>query len=270
MRGDRNARPRGGGRAAPSVVRRHPAGAARAAGQEDLQPVPSPRGHGCTRARRLRPRRRDRDRRRGPHRRRAGHVHLRGPRRRDPAARPDPLRRAAAAHDHPRRRGHRARHRVDDLPQRAAARVGPRDGRLHRRRRGGHARDPATTCSTPSPTPTARSATRPGCGSSSSRCRRTSRCATSGSTTPACSPRPIAEIVETREYDGVQVDGLDGVAFAAGGVLPHPGALDGHADGGLDEARPAAEARPAVGRRRATTPASRSTTARSSSGRPTC
>ena len=34
------------------------------------------------------------------------------------------------------------------------------------------------TCSTRSPTPTARSATRPGCGSSSSRCRRTSRCAT--------------------------------------------------------------------------------------------
>ena len=25
-----------------------------------------------------------------------------------------------------------------------------------------------------------------------------------------------------REYDGVRVDGLDGVAFAAGGVLPDP------------------------------------------------
>ena len=36
------------------------------------------------------------------------------------------------------RRGDRARHRVDQLPQRAAARVGARDGRLHRRRRGRH------------------------------------------------------------------------------------------------------------------------------------
>ena len=53
-------------------------------------------------------------------------------------ARPDPARGAAAAHDHPRRRGHRPRHRVDVVPQRAAARVGAGDGRLHRRRRGGH------------------------------------------------------------------------------------------------------------------------------------
>ena len=35
--------------------------------------------------------------------------------------------------------------------------------------------------------------------------------------------KTIAEIVETREYDGVRVDGLDGTAFAAGGVLPDPG-----------------------------------------------
>ena len=72
------------------------------------------------RARRLRPRRRDQRRRRGAHRRRAGHVHLRGPRRRDPAPRADPDGRAPAAHDHPGRRGHRPRHRVDLVPQRAA------------------------------------------------------------------------------------------------------------------------------------------------------
>ena len=40
--------------------------------------------------------------------------------------------------DHPRRRGHRARHRVDVVPQRAAARVGAGDGHPDRHRRGGH------------------------------------------------------------------------------------------------------------------------------------
>ena len=50
--------------------------------------------------------------------------------------------RPAAEDDHPRRRGHRARHRVDVVPQRAAARVGARDGRPHRRRRGRHRRRP--------------------------------------------------------------------------------------------------------------------------------
>ena len=44
--------------------------------------------------------------------------------------------RAAAEDDHARRRGHRARHRVVVVPQRPAARVGPRDGDPHRRRRG--------------------------------------------------------------------------------------------------------------------------------------
>ena len=39
---------------------------------------------------------------------------------------------------HPRRRGHRARHRVDVVPQRPAARVGARDGRAHRGGRGRH------------------------------------------------------------------------------------------------------------------------------------
>ena len=113
-----------------------PGGARRAAGQADLQPVP---------------------RRAAP--RRAG-LDVSGldgviaidVRRRDVAevqgmctyehlvevtlaARPDPARGPAAAHHHPRRCGHRARHRVDQLPQRAAARVGARDGRADRRRR---------------------------------------------------------------------------------------------------------------------------------------
>ena len=81
----------------------------------------------------------DRGRRR--RRRGAGHVHLRAPGRGDPRARPDPARRAAAPHHHARRRGHRARHRVDQLPQRPAARVGARDGRADRLRRDRH--DPA-------------------------------------------------------------------------------------------------------------------------------
>ena len=144
-----------------------------------------------------------------------------------------PLRRAAAAHDHPRRRGHRARHRVDQLPQRAAARVGARDGRLHRRRRGRH--DPArrATCSTRSPTPTARSATPPGCGSSSSRCPayvalrhvRFDDAGLLAKTDRRDRRRPGT-------YDGVRVDGLDGVAFAAGGVLPDAGHLEPRRTGG--------------------------------------
>ena len=88
------------------------------------------------RPRRLRARRRHRGRRR--RRRGAGDVHLRAPRRGDAGPRPHPAGRAAAAHDHARRRGHRPRHRVDQLPQRAAARVGARDGRAHRLRRDRH------------------------------------------------------------------------------------------------------------------------------------
>ena len=142
-------------------------------------------------------------------------MHLRAPRRGDARARPDPAGRAAAADDHPRRRGHRARHRVDQLPQRAAARVGARDGRAHRGRRGRHDQARATSCSTPSPTPTARSATRPGCGSSSSRCRpyvalRHVRFDDAGR---AGRGRRRASST-TRAWDGERVDGLDGVAFA--------------------------------------------------------
>ena len=53
--------------------------------------------------------------------------------------------------------------------------------------------DPARaskTCSTPSPTPTARSATPPGSGSGSRRCPTASSCATCASTMPGCWPRP--------------------------------------------------------------------------------
>ena len=119
---------------------------------------------------------------RRPHGRRAGHVHLRGPRRRHAAARAHPARGAAAAHDHARRGGHRPRHRVDVVPQRPAARVGARDGRLHRRRRGRHGEARRRALRRVRRTPTARSATRPGCASSSRRCRRTSSCGTSAST----------------------------------------------------------------------------------------
>ena len=117
-----------------------PQGCAGPARQAHEQPLPRPHGHRRTRARHLGAHRRRLRRPRDPHRRRPGHVHLRGPRRRHPAARADPPRRAAAAHHHPRRRGHRAGHRVGVVAQRAAARVGARDGRAHRLRRGRHGR----------------------------------------------------------------------------------------------------------------------------------
>ena len=82
-----------------------------------------------------------------------------------------PAGRPAAAHHHPRRRSHRPGHRVDQLPQRAAARVGHSRWTSSPARARWSPRARATTSSTPSPTPTAPSATPPGCGSSSSRCR---------------------------------------------------------------------------------------------------
>ena len=82
------------------------------------------------------------------------------------AARADAAGRAAAQDDHPRRGGRRAGHRVDLVPQRAAARVRAGDGDPHRRRRGRHG-DPGRRARRPvprrSPTPTARSATPCGC-----------------------------------------------------------------------------------------------------------
>ena len=124
--------------AATRQLPRHPAGGHRPAGQTDLQPVPRPREerrqgpghlgtHGCGLGG---SRRQDR--------RRRGHVHLRGPGRRDAALRFVAARRPAAEDHHPRRCGHRARHRVDVVPQRPAARVGARDGHPDRHRRRNH------------------------------------------------------------------------------------------------------------------------------------
>ena len=81
--------------------------------------------------------------------------------------------RPATADHHPRRRRDRARHRVDLVPQRAAARVRARARRAHRRRRrrdgeaAGRARRPLHAASR---TPTAASGTPSGCASSWSRC----------------------------------------------------------------------------------------------------
>ena len=151
--------------AASRQLPRDPADGHRPARQADLEPVPGPRqerrpgpGHlGADRRHRGRPRR--------AHRRRRRHVHLRGPRRRHAALRAGAAGRAAAEDHHPRRCGHRPRHRVDVVPQRPAARVGAGDGHPHRRRRGGHriAGASTPTCSAPSPIPTARWATRSGC-----------------------------------------------------------------------------------------------------------
>ena len=110
-------------------------------------------------------------------------------------------------------------HRVDQLPQRAAARVGARDGRLHRRRRGRHgstrqrARRPLPDL--PQLLRLARvrhpAADRAGAGAAP-----TSRCGTSGSPTTAALQDAIATITETREWAGERVDGIDGTAFEPG------------------------------------------------------
>ena len=71
---------------------------------------------------------RDRGRRR--------HDHLPGSLRRHAAARAHAAGRPAAQDDHPGRRGHRPRHRVDVALARAAARVRHRDADPHRRRLG--------------------------------------------------------------------------------------------------------------------------------------
>ncbi len=83
--------------------------------------------------------------------------------------------------------------------------------------------------------------------------RRTSSCATSASTTPGCSPRRSPRSSRPARYDGAQVDGLDGVAFEPGEYYL---TLASWTDQG--------------GHDRATTRASRSSTGRSSSERPTC
>ena len=255
-RADRRA-PRRRGAAAAGVVRRDPAGRAGAAGQADLQPVPAAGRDrtpgldvsGLDGVHRGRPGR--------PDRRRAGHVHLRGPRRRDAAARPD------ARWSCPQLRTITLGGAVTGLgiestsvPQRAAARVGARDGRPHRRRRGRHrharrrARRPVRHL--PQLLRLARLR-----HPAADRAR-------AGAGVRRAAPRPLRRrraAGQDRRRDhrdrasttGERVDGLDGVAFAPGRVLPDPGPLDRRSTGG---AQPSA-----------TTPASRSTTARSSERR---
>ena len=72
------------------------------------------------------------------------------------------------------------------------------------------------TCSRPSRTPTAPSATPPGCASSWSRSARTSRCDTCGSTTPRPRRRRSPRSPRPAQWAGERVDGLDGTAFEPG------------------------------------------------------
>ena len=136
------------------------------------------------------PGRRDLDRHRGPDRRRAGHVHLRGPRRRDPG-------RGFIPYVVPQLRtitlggavsglGIESTSFRSGLPHESVVEMDIFTGAGEVVTTAAR----ATTCSTRSPTPTARSATPRACGSSWSGCRRTSPCATSASTTPGCCPRP--------------------------------------------------------------------------------
>ena len=137
------------------------------------------------------------------------------------------------------------------------ARVRARDGRVHRRRRGGH--DPArrTTCSTPSPTPTARSATRPGCGSRSSAVPGRVALRHVRFDDPGLLAKTVATVADSGEYDGEPRRRGRRRRVRAGRVLP-------------DASRRWTRTPQPAGADRATTPASRSTTARSSSARPTC
>ena len=185
--------------------------------QAHLEPVPGAHEGGRRGPRHLRADGRHRGRPRGAHGRRRRHVHLRGPRRRDAALRAGAARGAAAEDHHPRRRGHRPRHRVDVVPQRAAARVGAGDGHPHRRGRGGHrvAAASTPTCSAPSPTRTGRWATPCGCASNSSPSSRSSRSRTCGSTRSPIWSRRWTASSQTGRLDGVPVDYLDGVVFSA-------------------------------------------------------
>ncbi len=122
----------------------------------------------------------------------------------------------AAAHDHPRRCRDRPRHRVHLVPQRAAARVGARDGRAHRRRRGPHGstrRRPVRRL--PELLRLAR-LRHPAADPARAGARGTSRSGTSGSTTSTCCPATVARVVADAAYDGERVDAVDGVVFAPG------------------------------------------------------
>ena len=106
-----------------------------AAGQAHLESVPLARGDHDAGSRHLWIGGRHCGRSRCAYRRRRRNVHVRRPRGRDAALRAGAARGAAAEDHHPGRRRHRARHRVDVVSQRAAARVRARDGHPHRRRR---------------------------------------------------------------------------------------------------------------------------------------
>ena len=134
VRHGRSGRSPGGARAAAGRLPADTGGSAGAAGQADLQPLPPPRGARRPRPRRQRARPRPLGRPRAARRPGAGDDHLRAARRRDPVGRDDAPGRPAAQDHHHRWGGHRARHRVLVLPQRPAARVGPRDGDPHRGR----------------------------------------------------------------------------------------------------------------------------------------
>ena len=173
-----------GRRAAPRQLSGDPPERDGSPGQTHVEPVPRPREDSDQGPRRLGPDGRHRRRPRDAHRRRRRHVHLRGPGRGHAALRAGAAGGAAAQDDHPRRGGHRTRHRVDVVPQRPAARVGARDGHPHRHRRSAHrlARRSTPTSFAPSPIPMARLAIRCASRSSWSRSNRSSRLAICGST----------------------------------------------------------------------------------------
>ncbi|CAA9271654.1 MAG: FAD/FMN-containing dehydrogenases, partial [uncultured Corynebacteriales bacterium] len=134
----RRRRPRGGQGAVAGAVRGHPGGGAGPAGQAHLQPLPAPVGHRDPGPGRVRTGPGAVGGPGSPHRRRPGHDDVRAAGGRDARARPDADRGAAAEDHHPRRGGDRARHRVQLVPRRAAARGGAGDRGAHRGRRGGH------------------------------------------------------------------------------------------------------------------------------------
>ena len=123
-----------------------------------------------------------------------------------------PGREAGRSRAHQERRD-RARDRVHVVPQRAAARVGARDGRLHRGRRGGDRaagrRRPFDAF--PNSYGSLGYATR--LRIELERVPAVSTSGTCASTTSTCPPGR-REIVATREWEGVPVDGLDGVVFS--------------------------------------------------------
>ena len=103
---------RGARRSAARGLRRRSRRVTRSGSRSGRPTCSAPGRRRSARARRRRLRRRAVRRRRGAHGRRPGHDDVRAPRRRDPAVRADAAGRPAAEDDHPRRRRHRARHRV--------------------------------------------------------------------------------------------------------------------------------------------------------------